>query len=60
MEKETETFNLTPTWEALLPVMLLVLENGSTESKEEIKGELKRMAKGADLYNEWVKTQKDN
>ena len=44
-----QTIDATPTWEALLPVMLNVIENGSFESKRDVLAELKRMARAADL-----------
>ena len=49
LEIEMETIDITPTWRSLLPVMLAVLENGSFESKREIRSELQRMAHAADL-----------
>ena len=45
-----ETIDLTPTWSALLPVMFEVLEHGTPKSRDEIRGELRRMAQIADLY----------
>jgi len=51
-----KTIDMTPTWESLLPVMLAVLENGSLESKRDIRSELQRMAHAADLQ---VKLEKD-
>lgn len=44
-----KTIDMTPTWESLLPVMLAVIENGSFEAKQDIRSELNRMAKAADL-----------
>ena len=49
LEIEMETIDITPTWKSLLPVMLAVLENGSLESKRDIRSELQRMAHAADL-----------
>jgi hypothetical protein len=56
LEIEMETIDITPTWRSLLPVMLAVLENGSFESKREIRSELQRMAHAADLQ---VQLEKD-
>ena len=44
-----KTIDMTPTWESLLPVMLAVLENGSFDAKRDIRSELNRMAKAADM-----------
>lgn len=52
-----ETIDMTPTWESLLPVMLAVLENGSFDAKRDIRSELSRMAKAADIA---VAAEKDS
>lgn len=44
-----KTIDMTPTWESLLPAMLAVLENGSFDAKRDIRSELNRMAKAADM-----------
>lgn len=44
-----KTIDMTPTWQSLLPVMLAVIENGSFEAKEDIRSQLNRMAKAADM-----------
>jgi len=44
-----KTIDMTPTWQSLLPAMLAVLENGSFDAKRDIRSELNRMAKAADL-----------
>lgn len=44
-----KTIDMTPTWESLLPAMLAVLENGSFDAKRDIRSELSRMAKAADI-----------
>lgn len=44
-----KTIDMTPTWESLLPAMLAVLENGSFDAKQDIRSELKKMAKAADM-----------
>ena len=49
LEIEMKTIDMTPTWESLLPVMLAVLENGSFDAKRDIRSELNRMAKAADM-----------
>ena len=38
----------TPTWEAVLPMLLLVLKDGTTEGQKIAKEELRRMARAAD------------
>ncbi len=47
---EQETIDITPTWAGLLPAMLMVLEQGNAKAKQEIKAELQRMARIADLH----------
>jgi len=49
LEIEMKTIDMTPTWESLLPAMLAVLENGSFDAKQDIRSELKKMAKAADM-----------
>jgi hypothetical protein len=44
-----------PTWEGILPYLLAVLEDGTTEGKKLAKEELKRMAKAADSFNKSTK-----
>ena len=44
-----KTIDMTPTWGSLLPAMLAVLESGSFESRQNIRSELHRMAKAADM-----------
>ena len=44
-----ETIDMTPTWQSLLPAMLAVLESGSYEAKQDIRSELNRMARAADM-----------
>lgn len=43
------TENLTPTWSGLLPVLLVLIEDGS-DAKAEARRELQRMAQAADRY----------
>lgn len=54
-EKAPKTIDLTPTWSAILPAFLAVLENGTEKGKEAAREELKRMAQAADQFNELVK-----
>lgn len=51
-----EYIDLTPTWQAMLPVYINILENGNNEGKRVAREELARMAKAADAYNESKKT----
>lgn len=43
-----KTIDLTPSWQEILPALLLLLERGSTESQRHAKSELRRMAALAD------------
>ena len=54
--KTIKTIDITPTWEALLPAMLAVLQSGTYEAKQDIRAELRRMAKAADMQ---VAAEKD-
>ncbi len=47
---EKETIDITPTWEGLLPALLMVLERGDAKGREEALAELRRMARIADLH----------
>ncbi len=51
-----DKIDMTPTWEGLLPLLLLMLENGSDKTKSVAETELKKMARAADLA---VKAQKE-
>ena len=48
----------TPTWAALLPVYIAVLEDGSEAGRVAARVELARMAEAADRYNELCKASK--
>lgn len=48
-EKKTpETVDLTPTWAALMPLFINILQEGTAEGKESVSKELTRLAKIAD------------
>lgn len=53
-----ETIDLTPTWAAVLPVLLAAIENGTDEGRRMAREELARMAQAADKYNELSKAAK--
>ena len=48
-----KTIDITPTWSALLPLMVEVLKNpnASTEAKQEITNELERLGNHVDNLN---------
>lgn len=50
---ETKTIDVTPTWTAILPVLLKLFQNHNTQ--EDAVVELTRMAKLADAYVESMK-----
>lgn len=56
--KQTQTIDVTPTWEGMLSYYLIVLEDGNKEGKAIAKKELANMAKAADLFNELMKDHK--
>lgn len=47
-----KTINIEPTWEGILPLLIAIVRDGNHEGYLEAKGELERMAKAADLWNE--------
>lgn len=53
--KEVEVIDVTPTWIAMLPVYITILESGDSESRSIAKLELANMARMADLAVEIVK-----
>lgn len=58
MTTETSTIELTPTWQAVLPILLVTLESGAEEDKKIARKELRRMAEAADRFNELSKAAK--
>jgi len=44
------TVDITPTWVAVVPVLLAAIENGTSEGRRLAIEELKRMASIADAY----------
>ena len=52
-----ETIDITPTWSALIPIMVEVLKNPNAgyEDKQNVIFELKRLAKIVDDQNERIK-----
>lgn len=44
------TVDFTPTWQAVLPILLAVIESGSDQGRADAKAELLHMAKLADAY----------
>ena len=47
---KTETIDATPTWQAILPIYLMVYEKGENKGRAAALEELQRMARLADLY----------
>lgn len=55
-----KTIDLTPTWAAILPTILVVLENATTEdAKESMRLELRRMAEAADRWNAYSRKPRE-
>jgi hypothetical protein len=53
----TETIDLTPTWESLVPVLVHILQHSETETaKRLITAEIMSMAKAADMWNAHCKS----
>jgi len=45
-----KTIDVTPTWEQILPVLLMTIENGTGRGRKVAIEELTRMAQIADAY----------
>lgn len=60
--KNAKTIDLTPKWEAMMQMMLAVLENphASKESKQVMREELIELAKWVDGVNEKRKNARSN
>jgi hypothetical protein len=52
-----KTIDCTPTWEGILRLLLVLVEDGNIEGRNQAKAELIRMAKAADLHNEQMKKE---
>lgn len=56
-----ESITITPTWRAILPVLLEVYQNAdSPQGKQAAWGELVRMAEAADKYVDYTREQAVN
>ena len=45
-----KTIDVTPTWEGIMPMLLVLYTNGNPQGRKDAEAELRRMAKLADLY----------
>jgi len=50
-EKSVETIDMTPTWTAIVPILIAGLQDGTPEGQRLAKIELYRMAEAADKWN---------
>ncbi len=48
----SQAVNVTPTWSAVLPMLIMAIENGPSEGSYHAIQELRRMAEIADNWNE--------
>ena len=55
-----KTIDITPSWAAITPALLDMLEHNGHRDNTELKKELKRMAVLADLWVEHVKSGADD
>jgi hypothetical protein len=52
MTKTTETIDITPTWESLVPALVHIIQHSkSATARADIVQELKSMAQAADRWN---------
>ena len=58
MEDETtiKTITIKHNWKSQMHMLLVVLENGNEEGKQEARNELYKLAEKLDKYNESLKT----
>ena len=47
-----KTIDLTPTWFEIMPVIIMAIENGTSEGKESAKAELMELARKVDQANQ--------
>lgn len=50
--KQIGTIDLTPSWVAILPVLIELIENSSPEGRRTAVAELNKMARAADAFND--------
>jgi hypothetical protein len=55
IEMTTQTVDLTPTWQGILPALLNLLQSDNPKSRQLAESELRRMAGLADGYIESLK-----
>ena len=46
----TQYIDMTPTWEGILPYLLVIMRDGTFSAQQTARQELTRMAKMADAY----------
>lgn len=59
MRQQIGFLDLTPTWQGILPVMVLALTNGTPTGQRAAQEELARMADAADKWNEHAKAEQE-
>ena len=47
-----KTIDITPTWEEIMPAIIMAIENGTSEGKENAKEELMELARKVDQANQ--------
>jgi hypothetical protein len=56
MTNTTKTIDMTPTWESLIPAILLIIRSSKqADAQNMIQQELVRMAQAADKWNTYCK-----
>lgn len=55
MKQDKNTVDLTPPWEEVGRMIVILLENGDAEGKKQAKAQLKNMAKIADAFSWTIK-----
>lgn len=59
MKQQIGFLDLTPTWQGILPVMVLALTNGTPTGQRAAQEELARMADAADKWNAHAKAEQE-
>ena len=60
MKKEVQTIDMTPTWEAIMPGLIMALQNGTGEGPKMAREELMRLARLVDEANAAGKAAKED
>ncbi len=55
-----ETVDLTPTWAAIIPLLILVLREGTSDGQQQAEDEIMRLALACDAMNARIRKETNN